>query len=205
MKNMLDNLTPTRFRAVLLISMALLLTLGTAGFYAVQSKLSEYASEISSKVAEADSSNNSVEQLRRLESELERLADVRAKSQSIVAASQTYQNEIIMDLNIYAEQAGVKISQFSFGAGAAGSAGSSASAATPQAGEGAAAGGGGGSRTESVSITLSPPTNYRNLLKFIRSIENNLTKMQLAGITLSPGQSADTVSTNTLTIEVYVR
>lgn len=202
----ITKLSPVAFRSILISLMALLLALGVAGFYAAQSKLSDYAEEISSKVAEAESSKNSVERLKRLETELAQLSDARSRAKLILAESQShrYQDEIIADLNRYASQSGVVISQINFQSNtpAAGGAATPAPAQSPGA---KAAPRPSGASSSTVNVSLNPPIEYRNLLRFMRSIEQNLTKMQLSGISLAPGESGNTVSTDTLTIEVYIK
>ena len=209
------SITPVRFRAILISSMALLLVAGVSGFYAAQKKLNVYADEISTKVAEAEASKNSVQRLQSLESELERLKDIRSRASSIVAESQSYQyqNQIITDLSNYAQQSGITISQYNFQAvdQQAASGTKPEAPATPEAGASpAAAPGAAGPSVASlkstvVSISLNPPINYTNLLRFMRSVEQNLTKMQISGISLTPGGDKDEVSTGSLNIEVYIK
>ena len=54
-------------------------------------------------------------------------------------------------------------------------------------------------------MSLQTPVNYRNFLNFLNYIEQNLTKMQIANVNLSRGETSSTVNTNALEIEVYVR
>jgi hypothetical protein len=208
------KLTPTKLRIILIITMTLLLAAAIAGFYFGQKTLSAYATEVSTKVAEAENSKDSVNQLQKLESELERLSSVRERTKSIVAESRSYlyQDQIIADLNNYANQAGISISQFNFQteAAATGAApATSAAPATPDANSSSpppvTTSPTPAVKSTTVSITLKTPIKYENLIKFIRSIEQNLTKMQISGISLNPGEDAETISTDSLNIEVYIK
>lgn len=206
-----QKLTPTKLRIILIITMTLLLAAAIAGFYFGQKTLSAYATEVSTKVAEAENSKDSVNQLQKLESELERLSSVRERTKSIVAESRSYlyQDQIIADLNNYANQAGISISQFNFQTEAAATGAAPAAPATPDANSSSppptTTSPTPAVKSTTVSITLNTPIKYENLIKFIRSIEQNLTKMQISGISLNPGEDAETISTDSLNIEVYIK
>ena len=42
-------------------------------------------------------------------------------------------------------------------------------------------------------------------MNFIHYIENNLTKMQLSGVSLSKGKEGNNITVSALTIEVYLK
>jgi hypothetical protein len=56
-----------------------------------------------------------------------------------------------------------------------------------------------------VSITLKTPIIYNNMIRFIKSIEQNLTKMQLSKISLAKDAASGGVTSEALTLEVYIR
>ncbi|OYW42532.1 hypothetical protein B7Z28_01445, partial [Candidatus Saccharibacteria bacterium 32-45-3] len=56
-----------------------------------------------------------------------------------------------------------------------------------------------------VTVQLGQNLNYANLLHFIHLIEENLTRMQISQLSLTPGDSPETVNAQTLNIEVYLR
>jgi hypothetical protein len=119
-----------------------------------------------------------------------------------VADSQSYQyqNQIIGDLNDYANKAGIAITSIDFVAD------TPAATTTPPAGTRtpttiAPA----GVKSTSVSITLQNPVPYDNMLRFIHSIEQNLTKMQISKIGLAKGSSGNAVTSEILTIQVYIK
>lgn len=199
----LKNLAPSKLR--LILTATLFLTLITAGviFYFASANLRSVATAVSHKVADANASRNNLENLKKIERFLAEQQDTIARVDSIVADSQSYQyqDQIILDLNSYAAKAGIAITNFDFAAAA------TATPAAPVAGAPAAtpAPATGGVKSTTVSISVANPVDYIRLLKFIKSIEQNLTKMQISKIGLSKGTNANEVSTDALTIEIYVR
>lgn len=196
------NLTPSKLR--LILTAALFLTLITASviFYFANANLRSVATAVSHKVADANASRNNLENLKKIERFLAEQQDTITRVNSIVADSQSYQyqDQIILDLNSYAAKAGISITNFDFAAAAA-------ATTTPPAATGtqASAPTTGGVKSTTVSISVANPVDYISLLRFIKSIEQNLTKMQISKIGLSKGTNANEVSTDALAIEIYVR
>lgn len=196
----LRSITATQLRLILVIAMFLTAALSTIGVWFVNSQLKNYAVEVSHVSADAAASRSNLQNLQTLE---KRLADDQAiiqKTSSIVAESQSYlyQDQIITDINNYAAKAGISITDINFGIGtttapAQGSAPATPSTPAPS-----------GVKSVSVSITLKNPVNYTNLLKLVKSIEQNLTKMQISRINLSKDTSGG-VTSDVLTLQVYVR
>lgn len=196
------TLTPTLFRLLMLGLMAFIIIVIVAGFYFIQQGLSAYAKDVNQSVSAASTSEDSISQLRLLELELAKLKEINTRASSIIAESQSYryQDQVIDDLSEYATRSGVSISQFSFQSDSA-----SPGALVPQTPLPTASTAPAGLKSTSVNISLNTPVGYTNLLKFLRSIEQNLTKMQISGVSLSKGTTPDSVSTGALTIEVYIK
>lgn len=210
MKKTLSVFTPVKFRLFLIIMMVLIVVLSIAGFYFAQKELRTYADEVSKTVLQAGSSENDLARLSQLEQELERLRSINQRATSIAAESQSYQyqNQIIADLNGYAQRSGLTISQFNFGAESQGATATPipATPGTPASPEATPTTQASAIKSTSVNVTLNTPLSYRNLLSFLTLIEQNLTKMQVSSISLTKGaEGADTVSTDSLTIEVYIQ
>jgi hypothetical protein len=198
------NLTPTKLRLMLTGSLFLTLTAAGVIFYFANTSLRSVATSVSHKVADANASRNNLENLKRIQKFLAEQKDTIARVNSIVADSQSYQyqDQIILDLNAYAAKAGISITNFDFGA-------TDAAAAAPAAGttgtapaESTASG---SVKSTTVSVAVANPVDYVSLLKFIKSIEQNLTKMQISNVSLSKGSAANEVTTDTLSIEIYVQ
>lgn len=204
------ELTATTFRILLIVSLVVIAALGVGGFILAKNQLTTVATEVSSAVSEANASSNNLETLQLLKRELSKQQEVIARTGQIVAESQSYryQDQIIADLTKYASEANIVITNIDFGdAGqtpGATTPASSSAGATPTPTTNAAPAPS-GVKSTLVSITLNNPVNYNDLLRFVRLIEQNLTKMQVSSIGLSSDATTSQVSSDALTIEVYVR
>ena len=218
--------TAVRFRLVMSIAIGLLLAATVAiAFFGLQ-LLGSRAVEVSQVVYEADNSEQKLNSIRSLRAEMESQPDAVDRARQIVAESQSYsyQNLIVKDIASMANRAGVEITNYTFSEPGAESAGGAATPApsptpTPEAGSAdpAATPGAAGAegtpattaqstlKSISFDITLKTPVEYTRLLKFIHYVEQNPTKMQISTLTLSKGESSQSVGIDALTIEVYVR
>ncbi len=189
-----------RLRIVLLSLLGLLVILAIAlGFFGMQ-YLQAQATDVQKVVYEAVNGDQKVRRIQELAHDLETNQEAVKRSTQIVAERKNYQNSIISDLQTIAKQAGVSIMSYTFtDNAAAGSATSGAKPATP------AAPAAGGLGTKVVTISLKNPVKYRNLLSFLHYIEQNLTKMQVAQVSMSNVEGTDAITVDTLTIEVYTR
>lgn len=197
----LNGLSPTQLRAVLTGTIVLIIVTTAAIFWLFQVQLSTYAQQVNKDAAAADASANDIRNLQKLQAQLEEDEVAITRTKNIVADSRSYQyqDQIIKDLSAYAKASGVIVSGYGFGSDTAtsGAAANGQTAETPVAA---------GLKTISVSVSLKNPVDYRAFMRFIHSIELNLTKMQLTGISISPSQeNKDLVTVGPLTIQVYTR
>jgi hypothetical protein len=203
-----SQFTPATLRLVLSVSLALAIIGAGVIFTLVSSQLKDVATTVSHKVADAEASRNNLTNLRKIEKFLEDNKEAVTRANEIVAESKSYeyQNQIINDLKTYAAASGVSIKSFDFAAGNSATPTTPAPAASAAAPiEGAAAPAAPTLKSTTVSITLDNPIGYNNLLRFVKAIEQNLTKMQVSAITMSKGASNTQVTTDALSIEVYIR
>jgi len=194
MKFKMKDITPSNLRAILSVSLFVITGIGIGIFVLANGQLQQYASTVSQVAAQASASENSLATLQKLKTVLGGVQNVITRTNSIVADSQgyQYQDQIITDLNQFAANAGIGIANVSFAS----------------AGKTAVASGGvvpSGVKSTSVTVALVNPVNYAHLLGFIQSIEQNLTKMQISRVSISKGTTGNTVSSDVLTIEVYIR
>ncbi len=191
------RLTPTRLRIMLIISLALIIAVSSFVNSFALSLLEEFAVDVSHTTVDATASQNNLQNLQQVQQKLAGEQDVISRASSIVADSQSYQyqDQILTDLKAFAAQSGITITNLDFSAAT-----TSKTPTTPTAGPAPA-----GVKSTSVSVTLKNPVNYVNFLKFIKSIEQNLTKMQISKIALSKAATGNDVSSETLIIEVYIR
>lgn len=197
-----SRLSAVQLRMILFVSLGAIILLGATGFYFIQQHLRNFAVEVSHASEDARTSDNDIAALKKLQKQLAENQDNIKRTQSIVADSKSYkyQDQIIKDLNTYASRSGIGITRFTFDDAAAGP----GAKTTPTAGAAAPATIS-GLKSTSVSIGLKTPTQYKNLMNFVHAIEQNLTKMQIAGLSLNKGDNPTEVSISALTIEVYIQ
>lgn len=195
------SLTATRLRIILTISLLLIEALAIFFVVNADKTLKSYASEVQQVGANAEASRNNIQTLQKVQQELLANKDTIERTNDIVADSKSYQyqDQIITDLNDYAKRAGITVTNLDFLAAttsptAPGATAPSTTAPVPT-----------GVKSTSVSVTLKNPVPYEGLLRFVKSIEENLTKMQISRIGLSKDPTTGGVTSEVLTIEVYIR
>lgn len=201
-----SSMTATKMRLVLSVSLLLILAAMSTGFYFSYLYLRDVSDEVSATQARANSSDSELQALVQTRQLLSENTEAVEKARQIVAESQSYryQDQVVTDISEYARRAGVGIASFTFqdatSAESAGGAPAQAETEAP-AGQPAAA----ANKTTTVSVQLAQEVGYVNLLHFIHLIEQNLTRMQITQLSLTRGESAGTVTAQTLNIEVYLR
>lgn len=197
-------LTATGLRIILFVSLFSIAIFGGGLFWFTDERLKEVATDANHTVIDASASQTNIQTLQKIQKELADQKDVVERASSIVAESKSYQyqDQIINDLNNYAAKSGISITNIDFSASAAPTAATTtpgaAGAATPTPSIN-------GVKSTSVSITLKNPIVYNNMIRFIKSIEQNLTKMQLSKISLAKDTASGGVTSEVLTLEVYIR
>lgn len=200
-------MTAKRLRIVLLVSMLLVIAGVAGGFLFVERSLRSYANTISRLNADAQSGDQNIQTLKNLQTRLDSEQDTIAAARSVVADNATFSDQVISDISRIASESGVTITSLEFAkeAGTAATPGAAAPAATPgQTTTTATTPAPAGVTKKSVTLALQSPLNYSNLLNFIQKVESNDLKMQLTSVTMAK-EKADAVTTQTFTIEVYVR
>lgn len=194
-------------RIVFALSLVLILV-GMGGVvYFGYTMLQGTAEEVSKIQTEAKAVDAKVQNLARLEKEMEKYKDSVAKAQQLVAETQQYQyqNQIINDLTAYANKSGVGIAGFTFTSGSAGAKSNSGSSGTSGTNNSSGSNSAAGPKSMKVSVRLNEKTDYMALLRFMHLIEQNLTRMQIASVSMSKTEGTGQVNTQTLEVEVYVR
>lgn len=123
---------------------------------------------------------------------LQNHSDEVQKAAMIVAQTTAYryQNQIVEDITKYANAAGVAIIGFNF----------------PQDIASATVDKTTGLKSLTATITLSDSSKYTSYLLFLKYIEQNLTKIQITDITISPNPSDQNyINDTTVGIQVYVQ
>jgi hypothetical protein len=206
-----SHLTASKLRTILVVVL-IGVTLLTGGlFYVSHKQLSAIASSVGQSLSDANASQNNLATLKQIEQELADNNSTVQRASKVVADSNqyNYQNIIVRDLNMYAQRSGLTITNIDFGSsqtGATSAAPAPTASATPGAAATPATQPTGGLSTTQVVISLKTPIPYENLLHFLRAIELNLTKMQVASIKLSKAsEDPKSVSIDSLTIEIHTK
>ena len=165
--------------------------------YSFLSKTSEEVGKMQTEAAAVDAK---IQSLLASKAQLDRNSDTVKKAKNIVSESKLYQyqNQIIQDLNTYADRAGIPIKSFSFQnepTTSTKTATSSKQISTSPAGV----------KSTFVSIQLGDHIDYTKFLHFLSLIEKNVTRMQLSGVSISRGANNHEISIQSLEVKVYTR
>lgn len=175
----------------LLIACIVLLVIGAAtGSWLMQSALSSQVTAADHAKIDADLSQTELQRSKTLAAYLETNKAAVEKAKSIVADTKTYQyqNQIVNDIESFASKAGVTVLGYSFPI--------STAAAKPDTT---------GMKSVSAIITFKSPMQYNNYLRFIKYIEQNITKMQITDLALAPDpNNGNNIEGTSLTLKVYL-
>lgn len=183
--------------------------------YSLFGTLEQKSKEASHAAIDSEIGTKNIDHLQDLEAELAKNKDVAARAAAIVADSKQYryQDQIVNDINTYAKAAGVTILGFDFsesgstsesGNATTNDSSSTTNQTTPPASAQAPAAAP-GLKTVNASIQLDSPIPLTNFLIFLKYIEQNVTKMQITGVTLTPAENPNLISNPTINITVYTR
>lgn len=208
LKKSTSNLSAQKLRIILICTILLLLIAAGGVFFFARTVLAGYAGDVQKITNATASSSKNLANLKALEGKLADNQEAVERARSLVAESKSYeyQDQIIKDINTFANKSGVKIAGYQFnseganattGTAAAPAAGSAAATPTPAPA--------GGLKTVNVSVNLKSPMRYEDTMEFVHMIEKNLTKMQLGGITMTKEATSSSITVSALTIEVYVK
>lgn len=162
--------------------------------------LSKTSEEVGKMQTEATAVDAKIQSLLASKSQLDRNSDTVKKAKNIVSESKLYQyqNQIIQDLNTYADRAGIPIKSFTFQNEPTTSAKTTTpSKQTPTSPAGV--------KSTFVSIQLGDHIDYTKFLHFLSLIEKNVTRMQLSGVSISRGANNHEISIQSLEVKVYTR
>lgn len=162
--------------------------------------LSKTSEEVGKMQTEAIAVDAKIQSLLASKSQLDRNSDTVKKAKNIVSESKLYQyqNQIIKDLNTYADRAGIPIKAFSFQNEPTTSAKTATSSKRTPASPA-------GVKSTFVSIQLGDRIDYTKFLHFLSLIEKNVTRMQLLGVSISRGANNHEISIQSLEVKVYTR
>ena len=162
--------------------------------------LSKTSEEVGKMQTEAIAVDAKIQSLLASKSQLDRNSDTVKKAKNIVSESKLYQyqNQIIKDLNTYANRTGIPIKAFSFQNEPTTSAKTATSSKRTPASPA-------GVKSTFVSIQLGDHIDYTKFLHFLSLIEKNVTRMQLLGVSISRDANNHEISIQSLEVKVYTR
>ncbi len=203
------TLTATNLRIILAVSLVVITAIGAGGFALAYNWLDGFAADASTVASQAAASESELQELSQTEKMLKTQHHAVERASKIAAESKSYQyqDQIINDLNDFARKAGITIADITFADNNAKGSSSSSSSSSSKTGTSLPAIA--GLKATTASVTVKNPVEYRKLLTFMYLVEQSLTKMRIANVDLSrstaQGQPPDSITSNTLTIEVYLR
>jgi hypothetical protein len=190
---MKSGMTAIALERLLLISIALMIVGTIFAFSSVNKVLNERARATNHKKIDAEIGRDTIDRLRFLDTYIQDNKSTIDRAASIVANSKqySYQNQIVTDINTLASRADVSVLGYSF------------ATKSQQKSSHIVA----GLKTITVDLTLKSPLPYSNFLRFLKAIEQHLTKMQVSGVSLTPDQggSGSNIANPTIGLEVYVK
>lgn len=203
---------PTTIRLLLIIASILIIALTAALAVFAEQKLDSYANDVATIIAKSNDTQKSLDSLSAAKVDLEKQQDIVKKAQDIVADSKfyQYQNQIITDLNSYADRSHIIITSFTFPDPTAKP---TTSAADKKKKPTVIA----GLKSTQIVIELASPIRYSDFLDFLALIENNTTRMQIQGVSITPAQDTpaggqkegptgpDLINVKSLTLGVFIR
>jgi len=204
----LKNMTPVKLRIILALSLIILSILGIGMFAFGYGQLKLFVIAAQDVAAKAQSSQSSVQDLVATKKFLQSNADAINRANQLAAKSMSYvyQDQVINDINKYASEAGLAITNIAFTTPTTTAVGGTT--APPVTGSAATTAAPAGVKSMTANVTIKNPTNYLAMLDFIHLIEQSLFRMQISQIGISASsddKNPNQVSSDILTIEVYVR
>lgn len=185
------TLKASTLRSIMIVTIFITIGLLGYGFYYAQNWLNTYAVSVGEIVAKSTAKSTSSQGIAELQTEIGARQSAVSKASGITVSSSDYQSQIIGDLTKYALNNGILITDYDVANPAIADI-----KIQPISGV----------SSSYITITFGNPVPMTGLIKFLKSIETNLPKMQLTGISLKDNPSlAGTVNVDPITIEVYTK
>ncbi len=208
-KNRMNAVTAERLFGVIIV---LLLVGLVSDFIFVTNFLKSESIKAEVLHKQSDATESDISKLKSADAWLRENEDVIQRTSAVVGQSKLYQyqNQIIEDFNGYGNRTGVPILGYTF---AASSTTATTPAATPAAPSGAAAGAPAaiakapaGVNSITITVTFGDKVNYQKFLNFLRLLEQNVTRMQVSNISLTPdSKDLNSIVNPNVTVIVYTR
>lgn len=189
---MASKLKPTGLKSTLFVILFIVIIGTIVGFYFARIQIAQFA-EGSNNVPTADNSNKTTRSMvAELNSYIQtHQTTVDDSSAKVFASSLDYEKQITAAVNAAASTAGINITKSVYGKPVS-------VTELPVIAEGITAG--------YVTLTISTPTSYNNVIKFLQSVENSSPKMQILDLSISPSKSGvGQVTISPIIIGFYIK
>lgn len=162
------------------------------GFYFAEQQLASIATSVNHTKIDSELAEDELQRLKQLDTYLIENADEIDRAAKIVAESELYQyqNQVIDDLNSYAARHGIRIQSVDFPTD------DKAASASPAPN---------GLKKTAVTVTVAGGIPYSQFMEFVRSIEHNLTKIQVSKLSLGIDDDPNLLANSSIGLEVYLR
>ncbi|MEO6109659.1 MAG: hypothetical protein ABIP50_01445 [Candidatus Saccharimonadales bacterium] len=180
-----DGMKATSIRSLLTFVIVILILAMAGGFYLGLGKVRTTALDVSHTAADANASGKQIDELQKLKLVLTQSQGLVDKANALFSTPASYQSQALKDVQKYASQSGVTISNTNFDL-------KEDTKDTPTV----------TNTSKPFSITLKSPVSYTKLLSFLDDIEGNLPKMQVTSIDLS--RPTTTGSDNVITGDIKI-
>lgn len=183
------TLKPTVIRIILAVSIGLMTIANIAIFFLGKDIIAESSQSLTELSTELKKSQNEIEKIESIKSQMEQIKDIPDLVTQATAdkTDNRHQEKIIKTLEEYAQKTGLVVKNINFA--------TSSSVVTQD------------KSTVMATISFSQPTNYTNVIKFMKLTEIGLPRMQITDVSMSVTNSEeggiDAVSTSTIQIKIY--
>lgn len=189
MKRAKRALSAVGLKRIFIASIVAMILLLIFGFSWLSSRLEERAMQADHTQIDAEIARGNIDHLQFLESYLEDNRETVDRAEAIVTEASQFQQQVVNDINSFAAVSGVTVLGYNFEVEDEASTSSIS-----------------GTNATSVTVTLANPIAYVDFLRFLQAIEQNLTRMQVTGVTLSPNSDdPNQVSNPQVGLEVFLK
>jgi len=173
---------PSDLRTLLVVMLVIITLAGGALFYWGLTLVRDYAVSVNERSIDASASAQQIEELQLLKSQLSQSNSLVDKANQLFSTPESYQAQILGDVQKYAAAAGISID--------------STSNNDPSTGV-----------AYGITVRFEEPVAYSQLIGFLNNIEGNVPKLQVSEISLGHADigGQDSVRVGDIKIEIAVR
>ena len=203
-----DIITATRLRIILVLCLVLTIGASIGTVVMGQSVLKENSSSVTEAVKAEKASSQLLSLLQQAKERLKTQDSSYQKSKQLVASDvQTaYQQQVINDINLYAQKAGISVKGYTFEESSAASNAKAPSSASSSSAAAPAKPSSSGPSSARVVLAVDSPID--SLLKFLKLLNTSLPQIYLSELSLArnehSGDAGRPVNLESLTLEVYL-